>query len=660
MSPLYLIVRFLPKSNPRHRHIHRRSFTDGTIKWVRDRGLDHAVEREKNLKPMVNIKNFIKSEPSKSIPISIITQKRETLKIRTRPIDFIRKYPSIFEEFLPGGIGIQPHIRLTPEVLDLDSEEQLMYESDSYKQQVADRLLKLLMLCRTNKIPLPIIERLKWDLGLPQNYEKSIIPEFPDYFRLVGAKSSYGSEANRVLELVCWIDDLATSVVEKKAMKVDSGYSKGMPIAFPVQYSTGFEMDTKFKKWVDEWQKLPYISPYENTAHLPPKSEESDKFAVAVLHEFLHILVPKKIERDDVLFFGEYLGIRSRFKRAILHHPGIFYLSSKNRTYTLMLREGYKRGLLVEDHPFMNMRSKYIHLMNTMKESKAITAPTPAGGEDSQKKKQTTVEAKGEVDEEVGESEEESEGELFDSSDAEEDEHDRKSGYGEDDAYNRGRTRRTKLEKRHGRNSERGRSARKHSEGEFIDSSDAEGDKHEGKLGFGKDDANKRRRTRRTNLDLKGHVRNSERGRSARKHPEEEFVDSSNAEGNKHEGKLGFGKDDANKRRRTRRTNLDLKGHVRNSERGRSARKHPEGESFDSTDAEGDKSDRKSGFRKDDANDRRRTRRTNLDVKGNVRNSERGWSAGNHPGKTGQNAPPRSTSRGRSDSSKSRGRSVSH
>ena len=42
------------------------------------------------------------------------------------------------------------------------------------------------MISKTNKIPLSIIECLKWDLGLPNNYEKTIVPEFPDYFRVVG------------------------------------------------------------------------------------------------------------------------------------------------------------------------------------------------------------------------------------------------------------------------------------------------------------------------------------------------------------------------------------------------------------------------------------------------------------------------------------------
>ncbi|XP_061361857.1 protein WHAT'S THIS FACTOR 9, mitochondrial [Gastrolobium bilobum] len=347
----------MSNEQPLTRKHHIRTLFEGTFKLVRDRGLDHAVEREKNLKPLWNLKNLIKLEPSKSLPISVI---RESLELPFRSIDFIRKYPSIFEEFFPGG-GFQPHIRLTAKALGVDTEEQLMYQSDGFKQQVADRLLKLLMISRMHKIPLRVIECLKWDLGLPQDYVQSVIPEFPDYFRVVGGY-------DRVLELVCWSNEMAVSVMEKKLASGKMGSVKGKELMFPVQFSSGFEMDNKYEKWLKEWHKLPYVSPYENAAHLSATSDESDRWVVGVLHEILHILVPKKTEKDNVLMLGEWLGLRSRFKRALLQHPGIFYLSSKIGTYTVVLREGYKRGSLIEHHPLMNLRSQYIHLMNTVKE----------------------------------------------------------------------------------------------------------------------------------------------------------------------------------------------------------------------------------------------------------------------------------------------------
>ncbi|GAB4861416.1 hypothetical protein Ancab_036599 [Ancistrocladus abbreviatus] len=403
-------------------HQSLRAFTaDVDTKFVRDRGLDHAVEKEKNLKTMLNLKNLIKSEPSKSLPLSTIAERKDTLQIPIRPIEFVRKYPTIFEEFFPGNIGIHPHVRLTQDVLSLDADEQLIYESDAFRKGAADRLLKLLMLCRVHEIPLKLVDRLKWDLGLPDNYVKALVPEFPDYFRVKSTKNSSivpsrddGSN-EALLELVCWDNELAVSVMEKKAaMNQESGYQKGMPIAFPLHFSKGFELDKQLKKLIDDWQKLSYISPYENASHLRPKSDQSDKWAVAVLHELLHIFVPKKTERDNILCLGEYLGIRSRFKRALVHHPGIFYLSSKIGTYTVVLREAYKRDVLIEKHPLMEMRSRYIHLMNTIKDvQKPNTVPSS-----SQKQAVKEVQGEGEK-EEVQLSDSESEDESDDEDESE-------------------------------------------------------------------------------------------------------------------------------------------------------------------------------------------------------------------------------------------------
>ncbi|KAL6342605.1 hypothetical protein AAG906_012465 [Vitis piasezkii] len=372
-------MKFLLRSPLKPHHYHRqsrRSFGDATIKRVRDRGLEHAVEKERSLKPMLNIKNLIKSEPSKSVPISLISQNKEALGLWTRPIDFIRRFPSIFEEFLPGGIRIHPHVRLTPEVLSLDGEELSIFQTENYRKQAADRLLKLLMLSRINKIPLTIVDRLKWDLGLPQDYVETLVPEFPDYFQVTSAEDNFRVHGG--CGFWNWWN----------------GY------CFPFAFSRGFEMDKKMKKWVDEWQKLVYISPYENASHLPPKSDESDKWAVGLLHELLHLFVPKKTDKENILF-----------KRALVNHPGIFYLSTKTGMHTVLLKEAYKRDLLIEKHPLMEMRYQYIHLMNTVKEdNKPINAP----GTSPKKEQKNASDASGEKSEQVedAESGEEYEGEL--------------------------------------------------------------------------------------------------------------------------------------------------------------------------------------------------------------------------------------------------------
>lgn len=403
-AAMTLVLRRLSKASitlhsPLHRtrQLRRASFDATAVKFVRDRGLDHAVERERNLQPLINLKNLLKSEPSKSLPISVISQQRDSLQIPIRPIEFVRRYPSVFEEFAPGSIAVHPHVKLKDEVLELDAEEQLIYQSENYRKDSADRVLKLLMISRVNKVPLAVLDRLVWDMGLPRDFAQSIVPEFPDYFRVVGSgdfrSDSHGMDKVGVLELVCWNNEHAVSAIEKK----------GTPVVFPINFSKGFGMDKKYKKWVDEWQRLPYASPYEDASHLGPQTDESDKWATSVLHELLNLFVSKKTEKDNVLYVGEYLGIRSRFKRALLNHPGIFYLSNKIGTYTVVLKEAFKRGSLIEEHPMMAMRNRYIHLMNTIKEEKlVVSAPSSSRKKQDQKisgpKEDVKVEDEGEED----------------------------------------------------------------------------------------------------------------------------------------------------------------------------------------------------------------------------------------------------------------------
>ena len=480
------------------------------------------------------------------------------------------------------------------------------------------------MISKTNKIPLSIIECLKWDLGLPHNYEKTIVPEFPDYFRVVGGGGRDRDEEDGVLELVCWSDELAVSVMEKKGS-----------IAFPMQFSRGFEMDKKVKKWEDEWQKLPYISPYEDASHLLPKSDESDKWAVAVLHELLHILVPKKTERDNLLLLGEYLGLRSRFKRALLQHPGIFYMSTKIGTYTVVLKEGYKRGLLVEDHPWMQMRNRYIHLMNMVKEDGKPAASVP-GGSNEKKKKQTVIDDNERAEED--ESGEEYEGALSDSSDAEvedasDDEYDDDD---EDEDKSQRGVRKNVAENR-------GREARKMNldvkgpsrKSEYDDDEDG----NKSKRGVRRNVADNRgRKARQMNLDVRGAYRKSEY--------------NDDEDGNK--SQRGFRKNVADNRgRKARKMNLDVRGLSRRSECN--------------DNEDGNKSQR--GVRKNVADNRgRQDWKMNSDVKGPSRKSEIEREARKRPRKTKEEVPSRTkmhdgnnslvSSRERSSVSKRRGSSL--
>lgn len=215
------------------------------------------------------------------------------------------------------------------------------------------------MLTKRKKLPLVVIDKLKFDLGLPYNYILDLLPDFPDYFQICSMDNQDSLNACELfgLELVSWRNDLAVSVLEKR----DRGR---MPIRFPMNLPRGFDLQKKVKNWVSEWQRLPYISPYVDASHLGPNTDQAEKWIVAVVHELLHLFVSKKTEIENVCCFGDFVGFGTRFKKALLHHPGIFYMSNKIRTQTVVLREAYKKDALVEMPPLMEMRYRYIHLMN--------------------------------------------------------------------------------------------------------------------------------------------------------------------------------------------------------------------------------------------------------------------------------------------------------
>lgn len=242
-----------------------------------------------------------------------------------------------------------------------------MFESAARRREAAERVVKLLMIGGARRVPLDVVDGFQFDLGLPHNYVLTLLSEFPEYFQVCGmdCKDSNGCQTLG-LELISWRDELAVSAMERRAMGVNSERRRGMRIAFPMDLPRGFDLDKRVKNWVDEWQKLPYISPYEDAFHLAPDGDQAEKWAVAVLHELLHLMVSKKTEIANLYRLGDYLGFGKRFKKALVHHPGIFYISNKIRTQTVVLREAYRKNFLVEKHPLMGMRHRYIHLMNKM------------------------------------------------------------------------------------------------------------------------------------------------------------------------------------------------------------------------------------------------------------------------------------------------------
>lgn len=221
------------------------------------------------------------------------------------------------------------------------------------------------MLTGAGSLPLYVVDRFRFDLGLPHDYVTSLICDYPDYFEVIEVHDRLNGGKTLALSLTSPRKSLAVSEMERRESIINgSRVQKGLRIRYSMNFPKGYELEKRIKNWVEQWQDLPYISPYENAFHLGSYSDQAEKWAVAVLHELLYLLVSKKTETENVLCLGEYLGFGTRLKKALVHHPGIFYMSHKIRTQTVVLREGYHKEFLIQKHPLMGMRHRYLYLMS--------------------------------------------------------------------------------------------------------------------------------------------------------------------------------------------------------------------------------------------------------------------------------------------------------
>jgi len=140
-------------------------------------------------------------------------------------------------------------------------------------------------------------------------------------------------------------------------------------VSIPLFPSKGLRLRTKILDWVDGFQKLLYVSPYEKLMDFDPGSDLAEKRVVGLLHELLSLFVEHSAERKKVLCLRKYLGLPQKVHKVFERHPHVFYLSLRNKTCTAILKEAYYDETAIEPHPLAEVRKKYIDLV---KESKVI------------------------------------------------------------------------------------------------------------------------------------------------------------------------------------------------------------------------------------------------------------------------------------------------
>ncbi|XP_014516897.1 protein ROOT PRIMORDIUM DEFECTIVE 1 [Vigna radiata var. radiata] len=340
----------------------RYSYVNVYMKWKKDSYFDSIehIHESIQLKPIIALKNCIVRDPNGCIPISTVSKRGLELDVPMKVARFLRQYPSIFEEFTGPKYNL-PWFRLTPEAAEIDKDEKRVYEE--CRVELKARLKKMILMTRENVLPLKIIQGMQWYLGLPNDFLQYPEQNLDESFKFVEMEDGLKG-------LTLDSGEKIYSAMEKNAMK--RGLYTGGPmeaIEFPLYPSKGLRLRTKIENWLHEFQKLPYISPYDDIPSFDRNSDIVEKRLVGVLHELLSLFVEHSAERKKLFCLKKYFGLPQKVHKAFERHPHMFYLSFRNKTCTVILKEAYRSNSAIEKHPLLRVRKKYIKLM---KESEVI------------------------------------------------------------------------------------------------------------------------------------------------------------------------------------------------------------------------------------------------------------------------------------------------
>ncbi|GLT31130.1 hypothetical protein SLA2020_139440 [Shorea laevis] len=335
---------------------------------ARDATFEKLMDKYKNLLKVIAVQDVILANPANNPPaasLDFLSRLSQKLHLNRGAASFLHKYPHIFYIFY-DPIKSQPFCRLTDAVIDICRQEAVAINASL--PDVVDQLVRLLSMSTTKSLPLRAIFKVWRELGLPDDFEDSVISRNSHLFRLHAAH-----EPNtHVLELV---DKMCSNkfkaAVENwrliECCKEDSTVDRTeIRFSFKHSHPPGMRLSKDFKAKVKEWQKLPYVGPYEEL--LEERNSKAaimrlEKRAVSIVHEFLSLTVEKMVEVEKISHFRKSFGIDLNIRDLFLDHPGMFYLSTKGKRHTVFLREAYERGCLIETSPVYDIRRKLFDLV---------------------------------------------------------------------------------------------------------------------------------------------------------------------------------------------------------------------------------------------------------------------------------------------------------
>lgn len=334
---------------------------------VRDHGYDNYMEVEKKTRKVLKFQNLILSDPTQSIPIPRLeTLARRVGFTRDEACAFLLKFPHVFEVFEHPVQRIL-FCRLTRKaILQIEQESHALAGQTT---RAVTRLRKLLMMANGHRLRLEHVRIARAAMGLPDDFEFSVVLKYPHYFRLIDAKET----RLKYIELVEFDPSLATCAIElvrEKVYRERGGDAEDVRFSFLIDFPPGFKIGKYFRIAMWKWQRLPYWSPYEDVTGYDLRSIEAqkrmEKRAVATIHELLSLTVEKKITLERIAQFRTAMNLPKKLKEFLLQHQGIFYVSTRGnhgKLHTVFLREAYRKGELVEPNDLYLARRKLAELV---------------------------------------------------------------------------------------------------------------------------------------------------------------------------------------------------------------------------------------------------------------------------------------------------------
>lgn len=333
---------------------------------ARDPTFEKLMDKYKNLLKVVAVQDLILANPrNQLISLEFLSRLSQKLHLNRGAPSFIRKYPHIFHIFYDTNKS-QPFCKLTDAATQIFCEEADAINASL--PQVVDRLVRLLSMSNSKMLPLRAIYKVWRELGLPDDFEDSVISKNSHIFQLSDAH-----EPNtHFLKLVDQIpsNHFRAAVEEwrvtercKEDCTVDE---TEIQYSFKHSYPPGMRLRKKFKAWVKEWQSCPYTGPYEGAFESNKygnTGKAQEKRAVSIVHEFMTLTVEKMVEVEKISHFRKWFGIELNIRDLFLDHPGMFYLSIKGKRHTVFLREAYERGCLRDPNPVYTVRRKLLDLV---------------------------------------------------------------------------------------------------------------------------------------------------------------------------------------------------------------------------------------------------------------------------------------------------------